>query len=197
MLVVNSSFGVNNLSEFATKAKGLPEGVTWGSPGLGSQSYLSAELLFGEMKLKNTHIPYEGGARALSDLLGGQINAAVLNLTSAVPHIKAGTIKALGITADKRLPAFPEIPTFVEEGFPQVDTGSWYGLVGPRGMPRPLVDTINTEVRKVLALEEMRKQLALQFIEPQDWDVDTFDTFFKGQFDRWGPVVKATGAAKQ
>ena len=193
VLLVTPAIGVKGVKELIAKVQTLPEGLSWGSPGAGTSGHLAGEMFFRSLKLKQTHVSYQGGAPALNNLLGGHIHAAVMNLPAVVPHIKAGKITALLVTSEKRLPGLPDVPSFVEEGLPASDT--WYGIAGPAAMPAPLVEKINNEVRQVLKADAVQKRLALEYFQPMDFDAERSTRYIKNDFERWGPLVQVISAS--
>ncbi|MEO7241354.1 MAG: tripartite tricarboxylate transporter substrate binding protein [Variovorax sp.] len=191
VLVVHPSMGVSNVKELVAKVKSDKDGLSWGSPGNGTHANLIGELFAKATGIKQTHIGYKGSAPALADLVGGQIPAAFMTLTTANSQIKAGNVKALAITSEHRLADFPGVPTFAELGYPQLNAFTWFSLSGPAGMPASLVEKINAEVRRGLKTQAMQKQLALENIETRDWDVATFNGFVKSEIERWQPIVRS------
>ena len=196
VLLVNPSSGVRSISELVVKVQGMPDGLTWGSPGAGTSSHLAGEILFQARKVKHTHIPYQGGTPALQNLMGNHILAAIVNLPAVVPHIKSGRVIALAVTSEVRVSGVPEVPSFGEEGLPNCDT--WYGIAGPAAMPGPLVERINAEVRRALNTESLQKRLAVEYVQPRDMDVQGFSRHVRIEFERWMPHVQMLNAkAKQ
>jgi len=195
VLVVHPSVPATNLKEFITYAQQVKGGLSWGSSGQGSHAHLIGELFARQAKIEQTHIGYKGGNPAMADLMGGQIPAAVVTYTSASGAIKSGKVKALAITASKRLPASPDIPTFQEQGFPDLVATTWFSLSGPPGMAPELVNRINAEVRKGLETEAMQKQFLLEGIEAPSWDAATFQRYMRSELDRWVPLVKMVAAS--
>lgn len=195
VLVVHPSVPANNLKEFIAYAQQVKDGLSWGSSGQGSHAHLIGELFARQAKFEQTHIGYKGGNPAMADLMGGQIPAAIVTYTSASGAIKSGKVKALALTSSKRLPASPEIPTFLELGFPELVATTWFSLSGPAGMPPDLVSRINAEVRKGLETEAMQRQFLLEGIEAPRWDAPTFQRFMRSEIDRWVPLVRMVAAS--
>jgi tripartite-type tricarboxylate transporter receptor subunit TctC len=197
VLVVNPSMPAKNLKDFVAQVKTSKEGLSWGSPGQGTHGHLIGELFAQATKLNQTHISYKGAGPAVADLLGSQIPAAFVTLTSANAHMKAGKIKALAVTSEKRLPDYPDVPTFAELGYPSLTATTWFALSGPPNMPAALVEKINAEVRRGLKTEVLQKQLALEGIVSQDWDAANFTRYVKSENDRWVPLVRSLDKPKQ
>jgi tripartite-type tricarboxylate transporter receptor subunit TctC len=190
VLVVNAAVPVLDLKGFIAYVAAKPDGVNWASSGQGTHAHLIGETFRAATNLKMVHISYKGGGQAVVDLLGNQVPAAFMALPSANQHILSGRLRALATTASKRLPGHPGVPTFAELGYPQLTARTWFGLSGPPGMPKPLVDRINAEVRRGLQTPALRKQLALESIESDDFDAATFTQYVKSEIDRWTPLAK-------
>jgi tripartite-type tricarboxylate transporter receptor subunit TctC len=194
VLVVNSAVPVKDVKSFIAFVNAQPEGLNWGSSGQGTHAHLIGETFRNILNLKMVHISYKGGGQAVVDLLGNQIPAAFMALPSAKGHLLTGRIRALATTASKRLPEHPDVPTFAELGYPQLTARTWFSISGPAGMPKPLVDRINAEVRRGLQTPAIKQQLALESIESDDFDSATFARFVKSEIDRWTPLAKAAAA---
>ena len=190
VLVVNQTVPVHNVKEFIAYVNSKPQGINWASSGKGTHAHLIGETFGAANHLKMVHISYKGGAQAVVDLLGNQIPAAFIALPSANQQIQAGKLRALATTAAKRLPEHPDVPTFAELGYPQLTARTWFSISGPAGMPKPIVDRINTEVRRALKTPALKQQLALESIESDDFDAATFTQFVKSEIDRWAPLAR-------
>lgn len=195
VLVVNLAVPVQDLKGFIAYVAAKPEGVNWGSSGQGTHAHLIGETFRAATNLKMVHISYKGGGQAVLDLLGNQVPAGFMALPSANQHILSGRLRALATTASKRLPEHPGVPTFAELGYPQLTARTWFGISGPPGMPKPLVDRINAEVRRGLQTPALRQQLALESIESDDFDAATFTQYVKSEIDRWTPLAKTVSKA--
>ena len=197
VLVVNASLPITDLKGFIAYAAAQPQGLNWGSSGQGTHAHLIGETFRTMSHLNMVHISYKGGGQAVLDLLGNQIPAAFMALPSANQHILSGKLRALATTASKRLPEHPSVPTFAELGYPSLTARTWFGLSGPAGMPKPLVDRINAEVRRGLQTPAVRQQLALESIESDDFDAATFTKYVKSEIERWGPLAKQVSKPKR
>jgi len=191
VLVVHPSLPVYSVKELITYSQGLKEGLSWGSPGIGTHGHLIGELFSKRTGINQTHINYKGAAPAIADLIGNQIPATFTTYTSASAFIKSGKARALAVTSSKRLVDQPHIPTFAELGYPELSSTTWFALSGPAGMPASLVEKINMEVRRSLKTDGAVKQLSKENIETQDWDANTFAKFLRNEIDRWSPLVKS------
>lgn len=190
-LVVHPSVPANTVPEFIAYARQLKNGLSWGSPGQGTHGHLVGELLAKQAQYAQTHISYKGAGPAVTDLLSGQIQAAVMTYSSANAFVKNGRLKALATTASRRLAEIPDVPTFAELGYPGLTSITWFALSGPPGMPPALVARINEEVRRGLKSEAAQKQLAFESMETQDWDVATFTRYVGSEIERWTPLVQS------
>ncbi|GAB3501462.1 tripartite tricarboxylate transporter substrate binding protein [Curvibacter fontanus] len=191
VLVVHPSVPANTVPEFIAYARQLKDGLSWGSPGQGTHGHLIGELLAKQAQYPQTHISYKGAGPAVTDLVSGQIQAAVMTYSSANAFVKAGRLKALATTASKRLVDIPNVPTFAELGYPGLTSITWFALSGPPGMPPALVARINEEVRRGLQAEAAQKQLAFESMETQDWDAATFTRYVAGEIERWTPLAQS------
>jgi tripartite-type tricarboxylate transporter receptor subunit TctC len=190
-LAVHPSVPANNLRELIAWVRQQKEGISWGSSGQGTHAHLLGELFWRTAGVSHTHIPYKGGSPAIADLAGNQVPAAFTTFTSANAQIQAGRIKCLAITAEARLPEQPSLPTFAEQGFRQLTAMTWFSLSGPPGLPAPIVERLNAEVRRALKTDAARKVLAQEAIETRDWDAATFTNYVKSEVERWQPLVLA------
>ena len=191
VMVVHPSVPVHTVQELVAYAKQLKDGLSWGSPGQGTHGHLTGELLAKQAQYPQTHINYKGAGPAVTDLLSGQIPAAVMTYSSANAHVKSGRLRALATTSTKRLAEIPTVPTFAEIGYPELTSITWFSLSGPPGMPAALVKKINEEVRRALKTEAAQKQLAFESMETQDLDAATFTRFVNSEIERWTPLVQS------
>jgi tripartite-type tricarboxylate transporter receptor subunit TctC len=194
VFAVNPSLPAKTLSEFVALAKAQPGKLTYGSPGNGTQGQRVAELFKHEAGINVVHVPYKGASRAVQDLLGGQISAVSTTLTTASGQIKGGRARALALSSEKRLPDYPDIPTFAEQGYPNIVGTVWFSLSGPAGVPQAIVDKLNAAVREALKSREVRERVRHDGIEPNDLDAKQFTAFVARELRRWTPIVKGSGA---
>jgi len=191
VLVVHPGLEARNLDEFIGLSKARAGGLSFGSPGQGTQGHLTAELLKAQSGANLTHVPYKGAALAMSDLMGGHIPAVSSTLTTAATQIKAGKARALALSSARRLPDFPDVPTFAESGYPELVAIVWFSLSGPAGLPPPIVSKLNAEVRDILKLPDVRRRLQGDGVEPNDLDAAAFTEFVRAEIARWAPLAKA------
>ena len=159
VLIVNPSVPSKNVRDFVALAKSKPGHLNYGSGGSGSSQHMSSELFQNVAGVKMLHVPYKGGAPAITDLVGGQIDLIFAPIPEALPHLKTGRVRALGVTTSKRSSILPELPTIAEAGLPGYDFDGWMGMVGPAIMPRELVMRLNAEANKALAANDVKTRL--------------------------------------
>ena len=190
VLVVNSALPVSNVQEFVAYLRLNLGKVSYGSAGQGSLTHLTMELFKQQVNSFMVHIPYRGIAPAFTDLIGGQTQAMFPGLAAAVPHIKSGRVRPLAVTGLKRHPQFKDLPTLEESGFKGFDAQQWYGVVGPAGMPAPIVKQLNESLALVLRAPDLRDKLAVEAIEPVIMTPDEFAAFIKTDIARWAQLAK-------
>jgi tripartite-type tricarboxylate transporter receptor subunit TctC len=195
VMVVNPKVPVNSVSEFIAYAKANPGKLNMASSGNGTSIHLTGELFKTMTGTYMVHLPYRGSAPAVSDLLAGNTDVMFDNLPSALPHIKAGKLKALAVTSRARSSALPNVPTIEEaaklNGF---DASSWFGLFAPAGTSRTIVDKIHADVAKALAVPEVRERFVAQGAQPGGTTPDQFAAFIRAETDKWTKVVKISNA---
>jgi tripartite-type tricarboxylate transporter receptor subunit TctC len=194
VLVVNPAVPAKNLREFVDLLKANPSKYSYGSPGNGTHGQLVAELFKHLAHVEMQHVPYKGASGAITDLIAGHIPAASTTLSTASGQIHAGRARALAISTAARLPDYAEVPTFAEAGYPDLVATIWFSLSGPAGLPAPVVERLNAEVRKALDAPEVRERLKPEGIEPGKLDAAQFTAFVAEELRRWTPVVRASGA---
>jgi tripartite-type tricarboxylate transporter receptor subunit TctC len=193
-LIINPMIPAKTLSEFIAYAKSKP-GLAYGSAGNGSPHHLGAEMLKTAAGIEVNHVAYRGSVPAMLDVVAGHISFMVMDLQPALPQIKDGKVRVLGVTTTTRVDAAPEIPTLAESGLNGFELVAWQGVVGPAGLPRPIVDRLAVQIRKLLdspATRDKFKLLALQLLP--DSTPDSFAAYVKTEVDRWATIVKASGA---
>jgi tripartite-type tricarboxylate transporter receptor subunit TctC len=184
---------VKSVSELVALARSKPGQLNYGSAGPGSSNQLAAELFNQSARLQIVHVPYKGGAPAQMDLLGGQLTLIFDNLPAAIPHIKAGNLRALAVTSLSRQPSLPDVPTMVEEGFPRFEAGSWFGVLAPAGTPRPTIDILNGVILNALRDGALRGALQGQGFDLNPGTPEQFAQFILDETEKWSAVVKAAG----
>jgi tripartite-type tricarboxylate transporter receptor subunit TctC len=195
VMVINPKLPVNTVAEFIAYAKARPGQLNMASSGNGTSIHLSGELFKTVTGVYMVHFPYRGSAPAVTDLIAGNMNVMFDNLPSALPHIKSGRLKALAVTSRTRSPALPNVPTIEEAaGLKGFDASSWFGLFAPAGTPRTIVDKIQADVAKALALPEVRERFLAQGADPGGNTPDQFAAFIRAETDKWTRVVKFSNA---
>jgi tripartite-type tricarboxylate transporter receptor subunit TctC len=194
VLVSHPSFPAKNTRELVARARAQPGSITFGSPGNGTIGHLSIELLKSMAKVDMLHIPYNGAARAITELMGGQIVMYASSMPPALPLIQAGKLKALGVTTAKRLGPLPGVPTIAESGVPGYEAVNWYGVLLPANTPREIVAKVNTDLVKILKLPDVQKRF-----EGEGGDIiantpEQFASFIQKEIPKWTRVVKDSGA---
>ena len=190
VLVVNAALPPQNIQQFLAYLRANPARVSYGSAGQGSLTHLTMELMKDAAKVFAVHIPYRGVAPAFNDLLGGQTQAMFPGLAAALPHIRSGRVRALAVTGQSRHPLLKDVPTMIEAGFKGFDALQWYGVVGPAGLPAPVLKTLNDTLNAVLAAPDLRDKLAAEAVEPQPMAPDAFGRFIREDIARWTALAR-------
>ena len=190
VLVVNSASPIKNLKDFIAFVKKNPGKLSYGSAGPGSLTHLTMELFKLQIEGFMVHIPYRGIAPAFNDLIGGQTDAMFPGLAAATPHIRSGLVRPLAVTGLQRHPQFKDVPTLIESGMKGFDAQQWYGVVGPAGMPAPLVKQLNETLATVLRMPDLAERLSIEAIEPIIMSPEQFGAFIKTDIARWTKIAK-------
>jgi tripartite-type tricarboxylate transporter receptor subunit TctC len=193
IVVVHPSLPVQSLQELIALAKAKPDAINFASSGQGSVAHLATELLASMAGFKLNHVPYKGTGPALSDTIGGQTNAMLGSVSTTLPHVRSGRLRALAVTTPYRLAALPELPTVAEAGVPGYQTTLWHGLIGPKGMSSSIVDRLNTEVTRVLKLKEASDQLQNDGVSPAGGRPEQFREAIRKEIEVWRKVVSDAG----
>lgn len=192
MLVVHPSVPVKTVQELVALAKAKPGELNYGSTGNGTTGHLSGELLNDQAGIKLVHIPYRG-AVAVNDLLGGQVQLMFATIPSVIQHVKVGSLRAVAVTSNKRIPAVADVPTIAESGYPQFEASSWYGITAPTGTPDAIVRKLSAEIDKIINLPDINEQLVSQGAEPIGGTPEAFGAYMKSETEKWAKVLKASG----
>jgi len=193
VLVVHPSVPARSVKELVALAKAKPDALTFASGGNGSSPHLSGVLLNLVAGTSITHVPYKSSGPAVTDLLGGHVKLMFAGPLAIEQHIKTNRLRALAVADKKRSAVMPELPTMTEAGFPGVETGTWYGILGPANMPRPVVDTIFGAVRKTVAQPDIKARLDGQGVDIVALAPREFDQFLRDEIAKWSKIVKAAG----
>jgi tripartite-type tricarboxylate transporter receptor subunit TctC len=195
ILVVHPSVPAKTLKEFAGLARGSPGKLTYGSSGPGSGTHLAMELLALELKIDLIHVPYKGTGPALTAVLGNEIAAFLSTFASALPHVKAGRLRSLGVTTARRSNALPDAPTIAESGVPGFDYVTWYGVLAPAGTPRSVLEKLHKSTITVLNSNETKQRYEAQGMEIVPSSPREFAAMLKSETQKWSGVVRAAKIA--
>ena len=193
MLVVNPSSPATNLAEFIDWTKKFNGSLNFGSAGIGSGGHLAGELYKQMTGVKAEHVPYKGAGPSLMDLIAGQYHYNFAGLAGAQVQVRAGKLRAIAMTTPRRIPSMPDLPT-VGEALPGFEVVGWYGVIGPAGMPQPLVTRLHSELVKALNQPDVRERLVVDGSEPIGNSPEEFRRFMQGDMDKWAKLVKESGA---
>ncbi len=191
-LVANPQLPVKTVADLVAYAKAHPGALSFSSVGNGSAHHLAGELLKIRAGIDMVHVPYRGSAPALQDMIAGRVQLGFD--ATALQFVRNGNLRALAVASSKRWPDAPEIPSMAEAGFPGFDVGGWFAIFGPAGLPRPIVDRLNTEVNRILAMDDVRKRLSEIGLQPLGGTPEQLALHVKAELEKWPPVVKASGA---
>lgn len=198
VFVVNPSLGVKSLNELVALAKSKPGVLNFGSPGIGSGGHIVATIFNERRGISMTHVPYTGSSRLVMALLSNEVQFAVDNFKNNGEYIRAGKLQGLAITGSKRSPKFPDIPTVAELGYPDMEVGVWYGVFAPKGTPDSVLQALNLEIGKIVKspkYQERAVNAGFDAIDDKTYmTADQFKAFVKKENEKWGPMVRASGA---
>lgn len=195
VLVVNKQVQATDVQQLIAEIKADGNAFNMASAGAGTPGHLAGEMFKQRAGLEFVHVPYKGGSPALADLIGGQVQFLFTTIPGALPHIKAGTLRALAVTSPRRSPALPDLPTMAESGLPGFQAISWHGIVAPAGTPPAVVDTLNRAFSKALAAPEVRQRLMEEGAEAAAINTGEFGAFIQSEIAAWAEAVKASGAS--
>ena len=190
ILSANPALPASNVKELIALAKAKPGEINYASSGIGSANHLAAELMSSMANIKLTHVPYKGSGAALPALISGEVKLGFGPLLPAIPHVKAGRIKALGVSGLKRARAAPEVPTIAEQGLPGFQVDSWYGVFVPVKTPKPIVAQLNRELVRILALPEVKERLAKDGVETEGSTPEQLNSIVQNEKKMWTKVIR-------
>jgi tripartite-type tricarboxylate transporter receptor subunit TctC len=193
-LVVHPSVPVRNVAEFVAYVKANPGKLSYASVAVGSASHLTMEMLKSAAGIDLVHVPYKGSHPAVVDLLGGQVSASFLVPGNILEFVKDGRAKVIASTGSRRFAATPEVPTMIEQGYPDFVAVSWIGFLAPGGTPKPIIDRYNKEIVRILHLPEVRARLQQMEFELVAGTPEQFSHWIGAEIPRWGKVIRDTGA---
>ena len=190
VLVVHPGVPAHSVKDVIAMAKAKPGAVNYGSGGLGTSPHMSGELFQAVAGIKLAHVAYRGEAPAINDLIGGQIPFMFSNLSAIVGNVRAGQLRAVGVTSAKRAPALPDVPTLAESGLPGFEVETWFALVAPAGTPQDLRARLNAEVRRALALPDVKQRYVDLGMTAEDSTPESVDAYIKSEIAKWTKVIK-------
>lgn len=194
VLVAHPQFPANSIKEVIELAKSKSGGLNFASSGNGQSTHLSVELFNTMAGIKMSHVPYKGSAPALTDVMSGQVDVMFDTTLSAMPFVKAGKLKALGLTSPVRSPAAPDVPTIAESGLPGYEVFAWNGVFVPTGTPKAVVQQLNDQIRRAMLLPQVKDKFSAQGFAASWNSPENFGVFVKNEVDKWTRTVKASGA---
>jgi tripartite-type tricarboxylate transporter receptor subunit TctC len=193
-LVVAADSPYKTLADVIAAAKAKPDSLNYATSGNGTVAHLAMELFQKEAGVKMTHIPYKGAAQGANDLIGGLVQLYTSSVPTLISHIRNGRMRALAVTSATRADDLPDVPTVAESGYKDFEAATWFGVLGPAGMPKDVVARLNAEINKALELPDFRKRLGEQGAEVLGGSPEKFTALVDQELDRWGKVVKESGA---
>ena len=193
VLVVHPSVPATSLDEFITLAKSKAGGWDYASSGTGTSPHLAAEMFKSMAGIELVHVPFKGNAEAMNSLMGGHVKIYFALVPAVLQHIKAGTLRAIAVTTEERLPYLPDVPTIVELGFPGYEISSWQGVFAPAGTPKDVVAKINGELVRMLKVPEVHRRISQEGADPVGSMPDAFANRVKNEITKWTKVIKTSG----
>ncbi len=190
-LSVPAASPAKSVADLIAMAKAKPGTLTLATAGAGTGPHLAAELLFLDAGATFQHIPYKGDAPAVAEAIGGRVDATMNTLQGVIPHIRGGKLRGLGVGTRERMPAVADVPTLVEQGYPEFVVSTWIGMIAPAGMPRDMVAKLNREINAAYALPEVREKIATAGMVPVGGSAEQFDALIRSDMARWARVIKA------
>jgi tripartite-type tricarboxylate transporter receptor subunit TctC len=193
LLIVNPSVPAKNLTELIDYARRNPGALSFASSGMGAASHLAGELLKQQAKIDLVHIPYKGGGAAVSDLLSGRVSMMLETIPNALPLVRSGQMRAIGVTTKERSALAPDIPSLAEEGLPDFDVSAWTGLFAPAGTPPAVIERLNAETRKITGEHDYVARIQAMGTDVTSSSADAFGKFVNDDVDRWTTVIRKAG----
>jgi tripartite-type tricarboxylate transporter receptor subunit TctC len=188
-VVVNPSMPITDLKTFVSYAKAQPNGMVYGSPGIGTHGNIIGQYFADINNISLVHVGYKGGGSVVNDIAGGQLPAGIMTLTSAKALVLANKLRLIAVTSSKRLNNFPNTPTFSESSYPKLTSTTWFSISGPAGMPSSIVEKLNTAINKAMQTPVVKEKLDFEDMEFTPMEIDQFNKFFQTEISTWGPVA--------
>ena len=193
-LVVHPAVPAKDVKELIAYARARPGQLNFASAGNGGPTHLTGELLKTSAAIDIVHVPYKGNAAALLDLMAGRVQMMFSNMLTSMPHVRAGKLRAIGLSSTRRSPQAPELPTIAESGVPGFSAVPWYGVLGPAGLPHAIVSKLNSEIARALAQPDMQERFVAQGVDLQSTTPEQFSALIKSEVVKWRKVVREAGA---
>jgi tripartite-type tricarboxylate transporter receptor subunit TctC len=194
VLMANKDLPYKSLGELVFYAKAHPGAVSYATISIGSQTQLLNELFQRKAGITMNHVPYRGAGQIATDVLGGHLATGLVSLAVGGEQIKAGTARGFAISTEERLPAYPDLPTYKEQGYPDLVASTWFALSGPANLPRGIVGRLNTEAVKALQAPDVQTRFQREAIDTKMLNADAFTAFYKAEAERWTPLARAVAA---
>ncbi|MEW6453159.1 MAG: tripartite tricarboxylate transporter substrate binding protein [Pseudomonadota bacterium] len=192
VFVVNAGTDIKTFKELLDLMRSKPGGVEYVSPSIGSVGNTVAEYMAAKEKVKLVHVTYRGGGAAILDLVAGHVKVGSMTASTTRPHILAGKLRPLAISSARRVPEFPDVPTLVELGYPELVVTTWYSLSGPAKLPRDIVEKLNREVNSAMSDPEVKKHLDQEMVQTRAMSPEEMTAFMQSEVDKWVPAVRKT-----
>ena len=193
IMVTQPNSGIDSVRRLVDMARAKPGSIAYASGGAGAGAHLSGELFKYLAKVDLIHVPYKGNAPALNDVLGGQVPVMWDTITTALPHVKSGKLRALAVTSRKRSPLAPDVPTMIEAGLPDFEISAWYVVMAPKNLPPEVLRRLNAEVNKAIADPEVRERLGSQGVDFVGGSAADAEKVIRSELERWARVARTTG----
>ena len=193
VLVVHASVPATTVKELVALARSKPGSLTYGSSGAGNAGHLAAELLSSMAKVKMVHVPYKGGAPAMTALLANEVQLVFASPSTAIPQVKAGRVKGLAVTTAKRSQMLPDLPTIAEAGLPGYDCDNWYGIATTVNTPKAVIDRLNSEFGRALTAPDVKEALLKLGLEAAPGTPEAFGKYMKAEYEKWGKLIAEIG----
>jgi tripartite-type tricarboxylate transporter receptor subunit TctC len=197
VMTVNPGVAAKSVKDLIALAKAKPGQLTFGSPGIGTSPHMTAELFKQTAGVDMPQVLFKGSGAAFISLLSGEISAAVSTALSAMPHVKSGRIRPLAVTASKRIPILPEVPTFVESGLPTFVVTQWFGILAPAGTPRPVIDRLYQSLTRGASSADFVERMTAQGVDVVNRNPEAFAQLIKTELAQWAKVIKSAGITPQ
>lgn len=193
MLAAAPGFPAANLREMMAFAKAQPGKVSYASSGIGTMQHMVGVLVEEQGRLDMVHVPYKGSSQVMPDLIAGRVSIMFNSVAALAPFVKDGRLKALAVSSPQRLPGWPEVPTMAESGLPGFEASAWYGVYGPARLPRPIVDRVQRELARIVALPVSREKYAALGLEPAASTPEALDAAMRKDLAKWSRIIKEKG----